>query len=302
MFPSAMKLAVQFLFFAIAFKEHVSENISKDSVVCVNEDEMLNALKGRDGPAGPPGLKGNRGEPGDHVTPTQGNEGWPGVDGEPGRKGRKGNRGEPGMTGAPGLDGVNNKKRGMKGEPGTSGEFGEQGDPGHVGTNGQRGDRGSPGETGPKIKEEVLKSLLNDYYVLENAYFDDLYHVTSRDLTDGRSDTGGWGSETAKTGNYIQANYFHPVYATSVTLAGGFVPSWGHEIREDYGYMDLEYFSDKRKWEKIAKIKTPFGNRTVTRHFSAPVTAKYWRLISTENKWIGTTEFALKPLVKPSGV
>jgi hypothetical protein len=33
----------------------------------------------------------------------------------------------------------------------------------------------------------------------------------------------------------------------------------------------------------------------VTVKFEA-VTAQYWRLTSSENKWVGTTEFALKPL------
>jgi hypothetical protein len=94
-------------------------------------------------------------------------------------------------------------------------------------------------------------SLLNDYYVVENGYYDNLYHVTSRDLTDGRTDTGGWGSETAKTGNYIQATYVRPVYVTSVTVAGGFVPSWGYDTKQGYGFMDLEYSSDGKVWNKV---------------------------------------------------
>ena len=35
----------------------------------------------------------------------------------------------------------------------------------------------------------------------------------------------------------------------------------------------------------------------VTVKFKA-VTARFWRLISAEEKWVGTTEFALKPLMK----
>ena len=92
---------------------------------------------------------------------------------------------------------------------------------------------------------------LNDYQVTENGYYNNIYHVTSRDLTDGRTDTGGWGSETAKTGNYIQATYVRPVYVTSVTVAGGFVPSWGHDTKQGYGFMDLEYSSDGKVWNKV---------------------------------------------------
>ena len=35
-----MKLAVQFLLFTITFSEYISENVSKDNVVCVSEDEV----------------------------------------------------------------------------------------------------------------------------------------------------------------------------------------------------------------------------------------------------------------------
>ncbi len=93
--------------------------------------------------------------------------------------------------------------------------------------------------------------ILNDYQVTENGYYNNIYHVTSRDLTDGRTDTGGWGSETAKTGNYIQATFLRPVYVTSVTVAGGFVPSWGHDIRRGYGKLDLEYSLDGKSWLKV---------------------------------------------------
>ena len=92
---------------------------------------------------------------------------------------------------------------------------------------------------------------LNDYQVTENGYYNNIYHVTSRDLTDGRTDTGGWGSETAKTGNYIQATFLRPVYVTSVTVAGGFVPSWGHDIRRGYGKLKLEYSTDGNNWKTV---------------------------------------------------
>ena len=93
--------------------------------------------------------------------------------------------------------------------------------------------------------------ILNDYSVAQSDYNNKLYRVTARDLTDGRSDTGGWGSETAKIGNYIQATYSRPVYVTSVTLAGGFIPSWGKAIKAKYGRMDLEYSLDGKTWLKV---------------------------------------------------
>jgi hypothetical protein len=89
---------------------------------------------------------------------------------------------------------------------------------------------------------------------VENGYHNNLYHVTSRDLTDGRTNSGGWGSQTPKVGNYIQATYVRPVNVTSVIVAGGFIPSWGHDIKPGYGFMDLEYSSDGKKWNKVYSI------------------------------------------------
>jgi hypothetical protein len=57
------------------------------------------------------------------------------------------------------------------------------------------------------MEEDMEIYILNDYSVAQSDYNNKLYRVTARDLTDGRSDTGGWGSETAKIGNYIQATY-----------------------------------------------------------------------------------------------
>lgn len=94
---------------------------------------------------------------------------------------------------------------------------------------------------------------LNSYFVAQSGYYNKLYRVTSRDLTDGRTDTGGWGSENEKTGNYIQATYIRPVYVTSFTVAGGFVPSWGSDIRRGYGKLDLEYSFDGRIWLKVVR-------------------------------------------------
>jgi hypothetical protein len=84
-----------------------------------------------------------------------------------------------------------------------------------------------------------------------------MYHVRSHDLTDGRSDTGGWGSATAKTGNYIQATYVRPVYVSSVTVAGGLIPSWGTGTKQGFGSMDLEYSVDessRKTWHKVKII------------------------------------------------
>jgi hypothetical protein len=101
--------------------------------------------------------------------------------------------------------------------------------------------------------KDLFIHALNDYQVTESGYFSNLYHVRSRDLTDGRTDSGGWGSETAKTGNYIQATFLRPVYVTSVTVAGGFIPSWGHDIRRGW-QLKLEYSVDGTTWNKVIKI------------------------------------------------
>ena len=62
--------------------------------------------------------------------------------------------------------------------------------------------------------------------------------MTARELTDGRADTGGWGSSTSRMGSSIQATFVRPVYVTSVTVAGGFIPSWGTDTKEGFGSMD----------------------------------------------------------------
>ncbi|XP_028403788.1 uncharacterized protein LOC114526398 [Dendronephthya gigantea] len=149
----------------------------------------------------------------------------------------------------------------------------------------------------------MLIHALNDYQVIQSGFYNNIYHVKSRDLTDGRSDTGGWGSETPKIGNFIQAIYARPVYATSVTVAGGFIPSWGNDVKRGYGNLALEYSSDGRNWESVigqlfldVTIPSPVAQELITVTFR-PVTAQYWRLISTEDKWVGTTEFALRPLI-----
>lgn len=91
---------------------------------------------------------------------------------------------------------------------------------------------------------------------MEKDYYNNLYHVTSRALTDGRRDTGGWGSKTAKPGNYIQATYALPIYVTSVTIAGGYIPSWQYNTTNLHGSMDLEYSDDEKSWKKVRRIKS----------------------------------------------
>ena len=292
-----MKLAV--LCFLLVLAIDATESQSASKVVCLKKDEVLKVLKGRYGVVGPPGLKGDRGLRGDDGSSSPGDKGPPGENGEPGRKGKKGMRGDTGAPGPPGYDGIQGLK-GEKGLPGLDGERGDWGYPAPPGFDGEKGEPGSPGLPGAKINDDIAISLLNDYYIVENGYFNILYHVKSRDLTDGRTDTGGWGSKTAKTGNYIEATFVHPVYVTSFTVAGGLIPSWRDDTKQGYGFMDLEYSSDGNIWTKITKLQTPVGEKMITRNLTTPVTAQYWRLISTENKWVGTTEFALKPLVKPA--
>ena len=82
-----------------------------------------------------------------------------------------------------------------------------------------------------------------------------MYHVTARELTDGRADTGGWGSATGKAGNYIQASYVHPVYVTSFTVAGGLILSWGTQTNEQFGSMDLQYSVDSNNTKTWHKVK-----------------------------------------------
>ena len=106
----------------------------------------------------------------------------------------------------------------------------------------------------------LLTNALNDYIVTENDYYHDEYHVTSRDLTDGRTNTGGWGSATAKTGNYIQATFARSVYVTSVTVAGGFIPSWDHVIRNGYGKLNLQYSTVGKKWTTVIALDIATGS------------------------------------------
>ena len=102
------------------------------------------------------------------------------------------------------------------------------------------------------INNDLLIHLLNDYYVSESGYYNKLYHVTSKILTDGRTDTGGYGSKTASPGNWIQATYLRPVYVTSVHIAGGFIPSWNHGTNNGYGQFYLKYSHDGKKWMTVS--------------------------------------------------
>jgi hypothetical protein len=109
----------------------------------------------------------------------------------------------------------------------------------------------------------LLVHALNDYQVTQSGYHNKLYHLKARDLTDGRTDTGGWGSETAlKAGAYIQATFLRPVYATTVTVGGGSIPTWGKiadrlgkgrpsALGERTGKLKLEYSTDSKNWTKV---------------------------------------------------
>ena len=99
-------------------------------------------------------------------------------------------------------------------------------------------------------------NILNGYSVAQSGYYNNWYHVTARQLTDGQADTGGWGSETARIGNYIQATYIRPVYVTSVTVAGGFIPTWRRYMTPKYGRMDLQYSLDGKTWLKVINCLT----------------------------------------------
>ena len=81
-------------------------------------------------------------------------------------------------------------------------------------------------------------------------------NMTSKALTDGRTDTGGYGSKTASAGNWIQATYLRPVYVTSVHIAGGFIPSWNHETGNIHAAFYLKYSHDGRKWITVSYVKT----------------------------------------------
>ncbi|XP_028414040.1 collagen alpha-1(XXVII) chain B-like [Dendronephthya gigantea] len=281
------------------------EGVNK-SVVCIKSSKAfgLTIVQGEHGNPGSPGPQGDQGERGYpgytsfNFYEFQGPRGSDGASGRDGEMGEKGQRGHKGSRGAPGEDGFNGPK-GHSGETGPIGQKGVRGEPGETGNDGEDGEPGPDGLTREETEliTNALIHSLNDYQVKENGYYNDIYHVTSRDLTDGRSDTGGWGSETAKTGNYVQATFVRPVFVTSVTVAGGFIPSWRHNVRHGYGNLNLQYSTDGRNWATCATFPSPVMQKLVTVNFD-PLIAQYWRLISTEDKWVGTTEFALKPLLK----
>ncbi len=98
----------------------------------------------------------------------------------------------------------------------------------------------------------MLIHLLNDYYVSESGYYNRLYQVTSRVLTDGRSDTGGYGSKTSGAGNWIQATFIRPVYVKNVQIAGGFIPSWNHGTRSGFSALNLQYSHNGLHWVTVS--------------------------------------------------
>jgi hypothetical protein len=102
------------------------------------------------------------------------------------------------------------------------------------------------------IDKDLLVHLLNDYYVSESGYYNNLYHVTSRVLTDSKSDTEGYGSKTVSAGNWLQAKYFRPVHVTNVHIAGGFIASWNHDTRNGYGEFYLQYSTNGLHWVTVS--------------------------------------------------
>ena len=102
------------------------------------------------------------------------------------------------------------------------------------------------------IDHDLLIHLLNDYYVSESGYFNKVYQVTSRVLTDDRADTGGYGSLSSSAGHWIQATYVRPVYVTNVNIAGGFIPSWNHDTRAGFGEFYLQYSTNGLKWVTVS--------------------------------------------------
>ena len=294
-----MKLPVLFLLLIMVFDETQSKKQTDDNIICVERGDALKLLYGRGGHPGQPGIKGDQGPKGyPGLQSPKGICGPPGRKGQPGNNGNEGMKGEPGIPGNEGLPGEYGAK-GDQGDRGPPGQRGVQGDNGPRGRKGWKGAKGRKGKPGAKMETDMEIYILNDYLVTQSGYYNILYHVKSRDLTDNRTDTGGWGSKTAKTGNYIQATFLRPVYVTSVTVAGGFIPSWGHDIRHGYGKLDLEYSHNNKLWLKIKTFPTPAEKRTISYDLIQPITARYWRLKSAEDKWVGTTEFLLKPLMRP---
>ncbi|XP_028415563.1 ficolin-1-like [Dendronephthya gigantea] len=276
-----------------------SVNTTDQKTICAQRADTLKLLYGHDGQPGVPGAKGEPGPKGyAGIAFFKGSRGPPGRRGTPGYNGMQGMKGDPGEPGVPGVNG----RDGLTGERGDRGLFGPpgpQGDRGQKGRKGDKGYKGSKGKAGAKMEQEMEIYTLNGYFVSQSGYYNNRYHVTSRVLTDGRSDTGGWGSESENAGNYIQATYIRPVYVTSLTVAGGFISSWGHDVRPEYADLDLEYSFDGKSWLKARTIPAPVQNAEMIFYdLPQPVTAKYWRLRSTENKWAGTTEFSLKPLIR----
>ena len=269
--------------------------------VCFKKNMTANLviLQGPDGADGLPGPRGEQGEKGtDGSHGENGFQGVPGPKGFPGDTGLNGDKGERGMPGYPGPPGITGLP-GKKGDKGVKGVKGYKGDRGWKGFTGEPGSPGEDGKAGYPLLQnymDVLIHALNDYQVTQSGYYNKLYHVKARDLTDGRTNTGGWGSETAlKAGAYIQATFLRPVYVTSVTVGGGYIPGWGRTIAK-FGRLKLEYSTDGKNWSKKASFRSPLLTTMRTIRFPA-VTARYWRLTSEEDSWVGTTEFALKPLI-----
>lgn len=112
------------------------------------EEEWLESLIGKPGPAGPQGPQGVPGEKGDQgkVGPQgeQGIQGIPGPQGSKGDTGATGPAGPKGDTGATGPQGIQGPKgdKGDKGDTGPQGPAGSDGAPGKDGQPGAKGDHG----------------------------------------------------------------------------------------------------------------------------------------------------------------
>ena len=65
-----------------------------------------------------------------------------------------------------------------------------------------------------------------DIHLTQSGYYSN-YIVTASVLTDDRTDTGGWGSATGTTADYVKKDYGRPVNVISVKVAGGDIPTWG---------------------------------------------------------------------------
>jgi hypothetical protein len=125
------------------------------------EEEWLESLIGKQGPAGPQGPQGVPGEKGDQGE--VGPQGEQGIQGIPGPQGIQGEVGEQGPQGIQGIQGPKGD-RGDKGDTGPQGPAGSDGAPGKDGQPGAKGDPGYTPVRGtdywtPSDKAEIVEEL-----------------------------------------------------------------------------------------------------------------------------------------------